>query len=195
MTTPKTLAVLISGRGSNLAALIAAVEDGRLPARIVLVLADRDCAGLEHALNAGIPVQLIDRKLPDFGARLTAALPPVDFIVLAGFLSIIPPALIRRFPQKIINLHPSLLPKFGGPGMYGLRVHAAVLAAGETESGCSVHWVDEGVDTGAVIAQARVPVQAGDSPESLAARVQAEEHELLIRTLGRLLDGPPIAVL
>lgn len=183
----KDIAVLISGTGTNLRAIIAAIDAGKIPARIATVIADRDCAGSRHALERGINFQLIDRKLTDFPQQLNAALPPVDLLVLAGFLSLIPAPLVARFPRQIINLHPSLLPKFGGAGMYGRRVHEAVLAAGERESGCSVHFVDEHFDTGPVIGQARVAIAAGETPASLAQKVQALEHELLIDCIGRLL--------
>ncbi len=185
----KSLVVLISGSGSNLKALLDAVARGEIRAQVKAVIADRDCAGRQHAEAAGVPLVLPDRTAPDFAAALDAAVPDCDLVVLAGFLSIIPPALVARFPQKMVNLHPSLLPKFGGAGMYGLRVHQAVLAAGERESGCTVHWVDAGIDSGAVIAQARVPVQADDTPQSLQARIAPEEHRLLVTTVARLLDG------
>ena len=186
------LTVLISGGGSNLAALLAACEQGDIPAQVVRVIADRDCAGKQHALSRDIPFTLIDRKLPDFAALLEAAIPPEsDLIILAGFLSIFPAAIVDKFPKKIINLHPSLLPAYGGAGMYGMHVHRAVIAAGEQESGCSVHYVDHGIDTGAVIAQARVPVLPDDDAHSLQARIAPVEHQLLIRTVARLLTVNP----
>lgn len=182
------IVVLISGTGSNLKAIIDAIQSHQLQATLLAVIADRDCAGLAHAHHAGIPSLMLDRKLPDFAARLEQALPDCDLIVLAGWLSVIPTSIVQKFHKKIINLHPSLLPKFGGMGMYGRRVHEAVIAAAERESGCSVHWVDEGVDTGEVIAQAKVPVLADDTPEALAKRVQAEEHALLLRCLRDLSE-------
>ena len=184
------LTVLISGGGSNLAALLAACATEQLLARITRVIADRDCAGKQHALARDIPFHLIDRKLPDFAARLAEAVPAdSDLIILAGFLSIFPSVLIDKHPGKIINLHPSLLPAYGGAGMYGLRVHEAVIAAGETESGCTVHYVDHGIDTGKIIAQTRTPVLADDDARSLQARIAPLEHQLLIRTVAQLLDG------
>lgn len=187
----KSLVVLISGSGSNLKALLDAVARGEIRAQVKAVIADRDCAGRQHAEAAGVPFVLLNRKTADFdfAAALDAAVPDCDLVVLAGFLSIIPPALVARFPHRMVNLHPSLLPKFGGAGMYGLRVHQAVLAAGERESGCSVHWVDTGIDSGAVIAQAQVPVLANDTPQTLQARIAPEEHRLLVATVARLLDG------
>ncbi|MDO4777917.1 MAG: phosphoribosylglycinamide formyltransferase [Cardiobacteriaceae bacterium] len=184
------LTVLISGGGSNLAALLAACDSGELPARVVRVIADRDCAGKQHALSRDIPFTLIDRKLPRdaFARALHDAIPQdSDLVVLAGFLSICPPQVVDAFPRKIINLHPSLLPAYGGAGMYGLHVHAAVIAAGETESGCTVHYVDQGIDTGSIIAQARVPVLPEDDAHNLQRRIAPEEHRLLVHTVARLL--------
>lgn len=187
---PAQLTVLISGGGSNLAALIEACEQGVLPARVVRVIADRDCAGKQHALSRDIPFTLVDRQLPRelFASALRQAIPAnSDLVILAGFLSICPPQVVDAFPRKIINLHPSLLPDYGGAGMYGLRVHQAVIAAGEAESGCSVHYVDHGIDTGHIIAQARVPVLPDDDAASLQRRIAPEEHRLLVHTVARLL--------
>lgn len=159
-------------------AVLAALAGGA-EADAVLVLADRPAAGLAAAEALGIrAVQLSD---PSDGAEWLRLLGEVraDLLVLAGYLRLVPSAVIAEFRGRIINVHPSLLPDFGGKGMYGARVHAAVLAAGATESGCTVHLVDEVYDRGAPLAQARVPVLAGDTPETLAARVLAQEHRLL----------------
>lgn len=188
----KHISVLISGGGSNLAAIIQAIGQQRLKQiSISQVIADRDCTGKVHAFAADIPFTMIDRKLgaAAFAQALDAALAPhSDLIVLAGFLSIMPESIIAKFPRKIINLHPSLLPKFGGAGMYGMHVHRAVIAAGETESGCSVHYVDTGIDTGEIIAQSRCPVLPDDSPESLQARIAPLEHELLVSAINSVLN-------
>jgi phosphoribosylglycinamide formyltransferase-1 len=112
-----------------------------------------------------------------------------DLVVLAGYMKKLGPATLGRFKGRVLNIHPALLPKFGGPGMYGRRVHEAVLAAGEKESGVSIHIVDADYDTGPVIAQERVPVLPGDTPDSLAARVLEQEHRLLTATLGRIASG------
>ncbi len=187
------LTVLISGGGSNLAAIIQAINAGKIQnTSIARVIADRDCLGKKHALNANIPFNLIDRHLAyeDFVDALTDAIPTdSDLIVLAGFLSIIPETLIHQYHRKIINLHPSLLPKFGGAGMYGKHVHQAVLDAGESESGCSVHYVDSGIDTGEVIAQTKVSIFPNDSAETLQKRIAIEEHNLLVQTIEKLLNG------
>ena len=124
----------------------------------------------------------------NLAAIIQAIGPHSDLVVLAGFLSIMPESIIAKFPRKIINLHPSLLPKFGGAGMYGMHVHRAVIAAGETESGCSVHYVDTGIDTGEIIAQSRCPVLPDDSPESLQARIAPLEHELLVSAINSVLN-------
>lgn len=187
----KKICVLISGGGSNLATIIQAIDSNNLPnTQIACVIADRDCQGKYHALNANIPFRLIERKLsPDlFSQALIRAIPKdCDLIVLAGFLSIIPPEIIRTFPKKIINLHPSLLPKFGGMNMYGMNVHRAVIEAKETESGASVHYVSDEVDKGEIIEQISVRVCANDTAQDLQKRLAPLEHQLLIRVINRLL--------
>ncbi|MGH7672459.1 MAG: formyltransferase family protein, partial [Gemmatimonadales bacterium] len=116
---------------------------------------------------------------PADSAELLAALTEADLVVLAGYLKLVPAAVVVRFRWRMINIHPALLPAFGGPGMYGRRVHEAVLASGATVSGATVHYVDEQYDRGPIIAQARVPVRPDDTPETLAARVLEAEHRLL----------------
>ena len=170
------VAVAVSGRGSNLLALCDAPGTG---ADVVLVLSDRDAAALEAAARRGIATHRLQSHQD--GAEWLAALEGgrVDLLVLAGYLKLVPPVVVAAYHGRIINIHPALLPKHGGPGMYGERVHAAVLAAGDTESGATVHLVDEVYDRGAILGQARVPVQPGDTPGSLASRVLAAEHRLL----------------
>ncbi len=177
------LAVLISGGGSNLQALIDACEKPNFPAEIRVVISNRpDAYGLERARQAFIPAELVDHtQYPNretFEARLLDVLKeyPVDLICLAGFMRILTAGFINQWPGKIINTHPALLPKFGGKGMYGEHVHAAVLAAGELESGASIHYVIPEVDQGPVILQKRVPVFTSDTTETLAGRVIAQEH-------------------
>lgn len=178
------LAVLISGSGSNLQAIINACAEPDFPARLQLVLSNRpEAYGLERAKKAGIPHFCVDHALyknrTDFEAALQEKLEkyPVDLICLAGFMRILTGDFISKWPNKIINTHPALLPKFGGKGMFGAHVHAAVLAAGETESGASIHYVIPEVDQGPVILQKTVPVLADDTTETLAARVIAQEHK------------------
>lgn len=189
------VAVLVSGSGTNLQALIDAAARGTISCRIVKVISDRSGVyALERARAAGIPAEVVSRSR--YGASVSdhmlAALPPeVDIIVLAGFLSILRGGILKQFRGRIINIHPALLPDFGGPGMYGMHVHRAVLESGRKETGCSVHIVDEGTDTGPVLVQTRVPVEDGDTPESLADRVRSVEHETLIaglRTLAARLE-------
>jgi phosphoribosylglycinamide formyltransferase-1 len=173
------IAVAISGRGSNLEALLHALGPGA-PAEVVLVISDRAAAsGLELARSRKIPAQaLVD---PDDGAAWLELLQQhePELLVLAGYLRLVPAAVVSAYRDRIINVHPALLPAFGGKGMYGHRVHEAVLASGMRESGATVHLVDEIYDHGRVLAQARVPVLPGDTPETLAARVLEVEHRLL----------------
>jgi formyltetrahydrofolate-dependent phosphoribosylglycinamide formyltransferase len=173
------LAVCVSGRGSNLLALIDALDRSPL-AQVVLVLSNRpDTPALELARERGIhAVALTDYRDPfEWLARLSAE--GVDLVVLAGYLKLVPAEVIAAYRGRILNIHPALLPAFGGPGMYGKRVHEAVLASGARMSGATVHLVDEEYDRGEILAQARVPVLPGDTPETLAARVLEAEHRLL----------------
>lgn len=175
--SPVRVAVLASGGGTNLQALLDACGPAA-PARVTRVVSNRaDAAALERARAAGIPAVVL--RDPADAAELLAALGDADLVVLAGYLKLIPAAAVARFPRRMINIHPALLPAFGGPGMYGHRVHAAVLASGATASGATVHYVDEQYDRGPIIAQRTVPVLPGDTAETLAARVLAVEHELL----------------
>jgi phosphoribosylglycinamide formyltransferase-1 len=175
--------VLVSGGGTNLQALIDAEKAGRLGAgHIVGVISDRRSAyALERAKSAGIPV-LVEKAGSGLSDRLLRDAREMDagLVILAGFLAILEGEIIKAYGGRILNLHPSLLPKFGGPGMYGKRVHQAVLAAGETESGCTVHLVDAGTDTGPVLLQRKVPVLPSDTADSLAERIHKEEHIAIV---------------
>jgi phosphoribosylglycinamide formyltransferase-1 len=176
---PMRLAVCVSGRGSNLVALLDALRGSSL-AEVVLVLSNRgDAPALDRARERGIAAETLDdhRKGIEWLERLGRQ--RVDLVVLAGYLKLVPAEVIAAYPGRIINIHPALLPAFGGSGMYGHRVHEAVLASGATQSGATVHLVDEQYDRGAILAQARVPVHRGDTPETLAARVLEAEHRLL----------------
>jgi formyltetrahydrofolate-dependent phosphoribosylglycinamide formyltransferase len=178
--------VLASGGGSNFESLAEAVRSGAIPgAEMRLLVCNRPGAGaLERARRLGVEALVLEPKdFPDRGAcceRIGDELQKrgVELVCLAGFLLKLEPGLIRRFPGRILNVHPALLPKFGGLGMYGRFVHEAVLKAGEKESGCTVHVVDEEFDHGPVLMQARVPVLPGDTPETLAERVLRAEHRL-----------------
>ena len=187
---PVRVAVLASGGGTNLQALLDACGPAA-PARVTRVVSNRaDAAALERARAAGIPAVVL--RDPADAAELLAALGDADLVVLAGYLKLIPAAAVARFPRRMINIHPALLPAFGGPGMYGHRVHAAVLASGATASGATVHYVDEQYDRGPIIAQRTVPVLPGDTAETLAARVLTVEHELLpqvvLELAGKLIE-------
>ena len=178
---PVRVAVLVSGGGTNLQALLDAFHDSPI-ARIARVISNRPDAGaLERARRSNVPTVVL--RKPDDAGELLAALGDAQLVVLAGYLKLVPGAVVRQFRGRMINIHPALLPDFGGAGMYGQRVHEAVLASGAKESGPTVHFVDEEFDRGAIIAQERVPVKAGDTPETLAARVLEAEHRLLPRVV------------
>lgn len=187
------VAVAVSGRGSNLEALVRALGPGAA-AEIVLVLSDRAAAaGLDRARARGIPTEVLGD--PADGAAWLGHLRRhrADLIVLAGYLRLVPAPVVAAYRGGIINVHPALLPAFGGKGMYGRRVHEAVLASGARETGATVHLVDEVYDRGAVLAQVRVPVLPGDTPDTLAERVLAVEHRLLpAAVLAAAAAGRPV---
>lgn len=180
--------MLASGGGSNLQALVdhfAQLGDARA-GDIVLVAADRPGAGaLDRARRAGIETALVASKRSPDGRDLAELLAEhrVELVVLAGYLQLVPGSVTRHYAGRLLNVHPALLPDFGGPGMYGARVHRAVLAAGATSSGPSVHFVDDVYDHGPVIARWPVPVRRGDDEHSLAARVLLAEHLLYPRVV------------
>lgn len=170
--------VAASGRGSNLVALCDALAADQAAA-VVLAIADRPAAALDRAAERGIATHLLAdyRDAAEWQRILAAA--ACDLLVLAGYLRLVPSAVVAKMRGRIINVHPALLPRYGGAGMHGARVHAAVLAAGERESGATIHVVDEAYDHGAILAQGRVAVPPGASAETLAAAVLAVEHRLL----------------
>ncbi len=175
------LAILISGRGSNMGSLLQACAQPDYPAAPVLVLSNRpEAAGIDTARAAAIPVAVIDHKpygkdREAFETQVDAALRAAgtELVALAGFMRILSPFLVSRWAGRMVNIHPSLLPKYAG-----LDTHARAIAAGDAEAGCTVHHVTDGVDEGEIIAQARVPVLPDDTPEALAGRVLAQEHRL-----------------
>ena len=183
------LALFASGGGSNAGALFDAIEAGTLDAEPAILVADRPCRALGRAEARGVPTAVLPpADYPDagaFGEALLDALVQVeaDTVALAGDLRKLPASVVWAFRDRILNVHPSLLPAFGGPGFYGLRVHRAVLARGCTLSGATVHLVDADYDAGPIVLQEAVEVFFDDSPETLAARVLAVEHELLPRAL------------
>lgn len=198
---PLNLAVLISGSGTTLQNLIDRIADGRLNARVGLVISSRpDVLGVERARAAGLAVKVISRKefktVQEFSDRIFAECEAtsVGLVCLAGWLQLL--QVPSAWEGRVVNIHPALLPKYGGRGMYGRHVHAAVLAAGERESGCTVHFVNNEYDAGPVILRRTCRVLAGDSPESLAARVFQAECEAYPEAIAayaagrvRLVDG------
>ncbi|MGA8807080.1 MAG: phosphoribosylglycinamide formyltransferase [Thermoanaerobaculia bacterium] len=185
------LAVLLSGRGSNFAAIHDAITRGELDAEIVSVVSNRPgAAGIEHARSAGLPAHVIDHRA--FGSRaaheaevlaiLENARP--DFVALAGYMRLLSPAFITAYPMRIINVHPSLLPAFPG-----VDAQAQAVAHGVKVSGCTVHFVDENLDAGPIIAQRAVEVRADDDASTLAARILEEEHAAYVEALVKLASG------
>jgi phosphoribosylglycinamide formyltransferase-1 len=191
------IAVFGSGRGSNFRAILEAIRRGGLTdVGIRCVLSNNSQAGiLELARTHDIPALHCSRaqftRDEEFEQSLLEHLRThdADFIALAGYMKRLPARIIAAYPERIVNIHPALLPKFGGQGMYGMRVHEAVLAARETESGATVHLVDEEYDHGAIVAQRKVPVLAGDTPDMLAARVLEAEHLLYPEALALFAEG------
>ncbi len=193
---PLRLGFLASHGGSNLQAILDAVRSGGLPASPRVVISNNSSAlALHRAEKSGVEtLHLSGVTHPGQGEldlNIMKALRDreVNLVVLAGYMKKIGPALLGAYPRRIVNIHPALLPKFGGEGMYGLHVHEAVLAAGETITGVSVHLVDEQYDRGSILAQVEVPVLPGDSPEMLRARVLEQEHFLYPETLRRIAAG------
>jgi phosphoribosylglycinamide formyltransferase 1 len=196
VTSPLRIGVLASHEGTTLQAILDACAEREITGRVVVVISNNsDSGALRRARAAGAEaVHLSSKTHPEPGALDAAvshalARNQVDVVMLAGYMKKLGPGLLEQYRGRILNTHPALLPKFGGHGMYGMRVHEAVLAAGETESGPSVHLVDAEYDTGRVLAQAQVPVEAGDTPETLAARVQERERRLVVAVLGQIAQG------
>lgn len=188
------IAVLISGGGTNLQSIIDSIKNGYLKnVRIKYVVSDRPgIFGLERAKADGIDVLVFDRKIykNELNKNIYQKLKgEVDLIVLAGYLSIISSPLIEGFKNKIINIHPSLIPSFCGRGMYGIKVHEAAISYGVKVSGCTVHFVDENTDTGAIILQNVVKVYAEDTPEELQKRILKEEHKVLPTAIKLISEG------
>jgi len=180
------LAVFVSGGGTNLQALIDACRSGSIDAEIKAVISNNSKAyGLQRAKNAGIDTFHISKVIYPDSDKLAAAILDVleqfdiDLIVLAGYMKLLPSVIVNKYHGRIINIHPALLPKYGGKGMHGINVHKAVIESGDKYSGATVHLVDEQYDKGAILIQRRVPVKDDDTPESLAARVLKVEHEIL----------------
>jgi phosphoribosylglycinamide formyltransferase-1 len=182
------IGILISGRGSNMCAIVDAVNSGEIPAsEVAVVISDKaDAAGLEKARERGVDAVVIERKgrtREEHDAEMISELKTrgIELVCLAGYMRLLSPSFVQAFPDRIINIHPSLLPAYPG-----LDVHARVLAAGETKSGCTVHYVNEDLDAGPVILQREVPVLEGDTPESLTARILEQEHGLYVEAVKKL---------
>lgn len=187
----KNIAIFASGSGTNAENLIRYFQDNKV-ARATLVVSNKpDAFVLKRAARLHIPALTLTREELTDGERVASLLRErnIDFIVLAGYLLRVPDGLIRAYPGRIVNIHPALLPKFGGKGMYGERVHQAVVEAGERESGITVHYVNEHYDEGTTIFQARCVVLPEDKPEDVARRVHALEYEHYPRVIERLLAG------
>jgi len=207
MPSPCNVVVLISGSGSNLQALLDSIQAGDTPARVCAVISNRaDAYGLERAKTVGIATRMLDHKAFDgreaFDAALVEAIDAFEphLVVLAGFMRILSPGFVRHYAGRLLNIHPSLLPKYKG-----LHTHQRALEAGDSEHGCSVHFVTEELDGGPLVVQAVVPVQSHDSPTSLAQRVHEQEHQiyplavrwfaegrLRLGEQGALLDDQPL---
>jgi len=191
------LAVFGSGAGSNFQAILAAVQQGDIPGtRISLVVSNNSGAGiLGIARASGLPaVHLSQKQFPDERSFARAVISTLDahgvnFVVLAGYMKRVPPEVVAAFRGRMVNIHPALLPRYGGEGMYGMRVHEAVLRAGDTVSGATVHYVDEEYDHGTVVLQRTVPVLPGDTPATLAARVLETEHAIYPEALRMIARG------
>lgn len=187
----KNIVVLVSGSGTNLQRIIDCIDTGEIPdANISKVIADRECFGLERAKKHGIPIQVIARG-KTFSEELKKILPEnTDLIILAGLLSILNKEFCESFSGKIINIHPALLPKFGGKGMWGHHVHEAVLAAAEKESGATVHYVTSGIDEGDIILQKSFEISEGESLESLQKKIYETEFEIFPKAINKVLNFP-----
>ena len=177
------IAVFLSGRGSNFLSIVNAIKNGKLNAEIVLVASNKaEAKGLEKADDLGYRTKVFNRSEFDDGRKFADCMieafdkNSVDYIVLAGYLRKMPPRVIKLYENKIINIHPALLPKFGGKGMYGINVHKKVIEAQEKVTGVTVHFVDDKYDHGEIISQSTIPVLDSDTPDSLAARVLELEH-------------------
>jgi phosphoribosylglycinamide formyltransferase 1 len=191
MARPLRLGILVSGSGSNLQAILDACAGRRIPAEVAVVICNvREARALQRARDARVPAVVLPHQehptREDYDARLVAELRArgAELVCLAGFMRLVTPVLLSAFPQRVINIHPSLLPAF--PGMHGVR---QALRAGVRVSGCTVHFVDEATDNGPIVVQAAVPVLDGDTEESLAARILVQEHRIYPRAIQLMAEG------
>lgn len=187
------IAIFASGTGSNARNIIGYFKNST-DVRVALIVSNKKDAGvLDIAREHDIPVQVIDRRMFYETEEILTILRrhKIDFIVLAGFLWLIPEYLVKAFDRKMVNIHPALLPKYGGKGMYGMRVHEAVKAAGETETGITIHYVNEHYDKGDFVFQTRCAVAAEDTPADIARKVQQLEHRYFPEVIAQILRGIP----
>lgn len=194
---PAALAVFVSGGGSNFKSIHAAILDGRIHGAVACVVSDKpECGGCEYARAHGIPVLAYPRSAKfapdglnpeDMVSELKSL--GVEFVLLAGYLKLLPEELVQAYPRAIMNIHPALLPAFGGKGYYGMKVHEAVVKSGARFSGPTIHFVDEKFDNGPILAQSAVPVFHTDSPKELQERVLKEEHKLYPEVVAALCSG------
>ena len=192
----KRLAFFVSGGGTDMQSVIDAIEAGKINATAAVVVSSKpDVYALERTKKHGIPTEVVVSKGKTPAERDAALIEiveryGVDLIVLAGYLSILSADFVARYPKRIINIHPALLPAFGGAGMYGMNVHRAVIAAGAKQSGATVHYVDAGTDTGEIIAQHALDVLPNETPESLQERILNQiEHVILPEVVAMLCNG------
>ena len=190
------IAVFASHGGSDLQAIIDGCKGGALAAEVCVVISNNSGSlALERARREGIPALHLSAKQSGDEERLAINILAVlethqaDMIFLAGYMRRLHSSILERFSNRVFNIHPALLPKYGGQGMYGLHVHEAVIAAGETETGVTIHRVNAAYDDGEIVAQTTVPVMPQDTPETLAARVLEREHTFLVEVIGRIADG------
>lgn len=195
MRQPLWVGILASGEGTTVDGIVQGLADRGVPARIGLVVSDREGAPvLDRARHAGLPVEVLPVRATDreeWARQLTRLLRAhgIELVVLAGFLAILPEGWVEEWRGRAINLHPSLLPRYGGRGMHGLRVHAAVLAAGDRETGATVHLVTDRIDGGPILAEGRIVVGASDTPESLRDRLRPTEIGVMVETIRRFAVG------
>ena len=184
------IAVFVSGSGTNLQNIIDAIEDGTLPnVEISMVMTDRDCYAIERSLEKDIRTYVLDRKTFSEDAEHNLIDEEIDLIVLAGFLTILSPEFTSKWGSKMINIHPALLPKFGGKGMYGAKVHKAVLEANEKTSGATVHYVTAGVDEGQIICQGIFEIEEGDEVADLQRKVAEVEGKIFIEAIKQISEA------
>ncbi len=190
------LGFFASHRGTNMQSVIDACKSGELSAKPCVVISNNsDSEALARARRESVPAyHLSGKTIPnpealDDAILLTLRRHEVELVVLVGYMKQLGPKTLSAYKNRVINIHPALLPKYGGPGMFGLNVHEAVIAAGETETGVTIHLVDAEYDHGQILTQCRLPVLPGDTPETLAARVLVTEHEFLVETLQNIVAG------